>query len=448
MTNDVQPSGLDIPTEDQLFLGPLFDDQAMLGLLQKYGKRAAVDIVAVHITHVRYQPRVSCLAGMELRCRKASGGEDFSLRLYVKHLKADAFGLAQERTRRGPWSPGRILDSPLSCPQTRCLLFEFPNDARLPGLPLVLQPEELTTLLQKPALQNHGTAADHVRVNVEEMPRYKPENRCVVKAEALAADLRVTGAYAIRIERPKRAAATMERLRNLPVRISGTEAPEVARPFLLHAKHGITAVPWVDGEPLSRRMNTDGVQDLLFRTGAALACLHGTKVTGLGRMEPGHHLRRMNRTTEFLLAGYPSCSGMARNLKRDLIRLAADTRPAHPGLVHGDFHQGQVVISGPRIWFLDMDGIGIAETALDIGNFLAQLHVLQLKGNLSSVSEYGNALLAGYDSLARVPADPRRLAYWTALGLLELAAKQLRRLRAGWSVRVDHLLTAIGEVIP
>jgi hypothetical protein len=99
------------------------------------------------------------------------------------------------------------------------------------------------------------------------------------------------------------------------------------------------------------------------------------------------------------------------------------------------------------ISFLDLDGVSIAETVMDLGNFMAQLHALCQKRRLGSVTDYGGALLDGYDAVLASRPDSRRLAYWTALGLLQLAAKQVRRLRSGWKERMDGHLRTAREVI-
>ena len=73
--------------------------------------------------------------------------------------------------------------------------------------------------------------------------------------------------------------------------------------------------------------------------------------------------------------------------------------------------------------------------------------LLDLKGRIPSVQALQDALLDGYRSMVPWTVDPARLRWWTAVGLVELAGKQLRRLRPNWRTRVAELLAVTDEVL-
>ncbi len=69
--------------------------------------------------------------------------------------------------------------------------------------------------------------------------------------------------------------------------------------------------------------------------------------------------------------------------------------PAH--ILHRDFYQDQVLISGERVFLLDFDLMAKGQAALDVGNFLAHLTEYGLRlGNVDYFAEHERLFLKSY----------------------------------------------------
>jgi hypothetical protein len=93
-----------------------------------------------------------------------------------------------------------------------------------------------------------------------------------------------------------------------------------------------------------------------------------------------------------------------------------------------------------KLWLLDLDRASASEVAIDLGLLLAHLHLLRVKKSNIDRAACERAFLDGYHRRAAYRLSDARLRFWTAVGLLELAAKQFRRLRPGWTQRVSDVL--------
>jgi hypothetical protein len=152
--------------------------------------------------------------------------------------------------------------------------------------------------------------------------------------------------------------------------------------------------------------------------------------------------RGMTRTLEAL----PDCGG----------RTASADQPVAPVLAHGDFTPRQVLLDASgRAGIVDVDTLCIAEPALDLGRFLAYLHVTGvrrsrdawplladltaffLEGYLDASRAFGGTPAPARDARPRVLA---RTAAYRALALARIGAS------ACWQVK-DHRLGAVLDVL-
>jgi len=79
---------------------------------------------------------------------------------------------------------------------------------------------------------------------------------------------------------------------------------------------------------------------------------------------------------------------------------AVTVRPAASGLVHGDFHGGQIVFDGSgRAWLLDFDDLATGPCEIDLGNFAAHLATrpeTRKPSCLEGFEDWLSAVLAAY----------------------------------------------------
>jgi aminoglycoside phosphotransferase (APT) family kinase protein len=174
--------------------------------------------------------------------------------------------------------------------------------------------------------------------------------------------------------------------------------------------------------------------------GAHLAGLHRTSPpAGL----PSHGaVERVRRAVDRL----DQSPGPLRDLGRRLVREADAARPRHTGLVHGDWHLGQLTRMRGVWRLLDVDDLGVGDPAWD----LARPAGFWAAGLLPDDAWGG--FLAGYRAEGGPAVDPHGDP-WPALDLparcevFIAACREQRRLHEGHSSpTADALLSACARM--
>jgi len=121
----------------------------------------------------------------------------------------------------------------------------------------------------------------------------------------------------------------------------------------------------------------------------------------------------------------PALADAAEPLLQHLEALAADTPPDPVLPAHRAFRPAQVLIHQGRVGFIDFDGFGQSEPALDLSRFLRKTRALGLDAakvdpnspagleRLAQMEAIGEAFLSAYE--AHVPVSRQRIALWEAL---------------------------------
>ena len=96
--------------------------------------------------------------------------------------------------------------------------------------------------------------------------------------------------------------------------------------------------------------------------------------------------------------------------------LAASLPSVIPCPVHRDFHPGQILVDGDRLWLLDFDLFSLGDPAVDVGNFLAHITELSLRhfGDERHLASVEQEFVNSYVALAGEEVRPR-LAVYAAL---------------------------------
>ena len=119
--------------------------------------------------------------------------------------------------------------------------------------------------------------------------------------------------------------------------------------------------------------------------------------------------------------------------------------PDAPVPGHGSFRADHVVLRGPHVQLIDLDGYGWSEPARDAGNLLAYLRWRALRHPHVSeaVTEVRSGFLSGYADVGRL--DGERCAIYEAASAVKIAVRRFRRLAvAEWSAVPALVDTAAG----
>lgn len=113
-------------------------------------------------------------------------------------------------------------------------------------------------------------------------------------------------------------------------------------------------------------------------------------------------------------------------------------RVGDPTLIHGDFHEGQILVddSGVITGVLDIDDLAVGDLSMDAANFSAHLLTLSESFPRSAVvlKSYRRAFLAVLEEAGLGPAD---LAAREAVAVLQLATGPFRVMDPNWVSRTE-----------
>lgn len=191
---------------------------------------------------------------------------------------------------------------------------------------------------------------------------------------------------------------------------------------------GLSLIAAADGESLHeclRQRRGDALD--IERIAVALAQLHDLDLEGIERVHrPENELELLADWITLVGALFPDLDAPLRRRQSDLI----STRPADTAggaLIHRDFYDKQILLSGSEVVLLDMDTACRGDAEIDLGNFCAHLELRALQFSASGAfTDLGHVLLNAYP----LEADLERVSWYRAAALLRLAC--VYALRPHW----------------
>ena len=391
-------------------LATLLDADAFAELLRSLAP--AADVLGVRGEYVRYKPGARCLASYRVALR------DGELRVHGIAHGADAREKLAKRI--GPRAvDGALGAAPLASEPLALAIEVFPNDARLRALRRLGSAEFRNRFLTHLHVVSPGAAVLGMTTLA-----YKPERRFVARVDI------DDGSHALlKLHTP-------ERFQVIPAQHGFTTggALRVARTIHASRKHAALTHEWIEGSPLAIFAPDGGAA--LARAGEALAELHAQKPVRRERRFAAE--ARASAALVAVLA--PQLAAPIRALAEQIAdRLAGVVAPVRA--LHGDFHAGQILLSGDSAALIDLDNACAGDPALDLAVFTAhaELEAMRSQRSPDEVATVLEWVLAGYARIARTP-DPRTLALHTAAALVSIAPQPFRSFDPAWPERIAALL--------
>jgi hypothetical protein len=172
------------------------------------------------------------------------------------------------------------------------------------------------------------------------------------------------------------------------------------------------------------------LRDYMRKTAIGLAALHQSGVTYGETISWEDELAEVREVIGRLAVPIPTIADAAAPLLEQLEAIAAETPADRVMPSHRAFRPAQVLLHRGKIGFIDFDGFGQSEPALDLSRFLRKTRALSMDtanpnmddeqrlARLDRADAIGEEFLAEYES--RMPISRQRIALWEALDLLTL----------------------------
>ena len=300
----------------------------------------------------------------------------------------------------------------------------FPQDPYLPGLPAAVRVADAAALLRR---QGHDTVRPAIRTR-----SYRPTRRAVV--ELRASPDAAPAAY-VKLLGGRRPARVRERTTRLAavhawLRAAGVPVPDVRSHDPDEGRIVLGAVP---GTSLRASLRGPATAPAPGRVVELLTTLRATPAPPAGG-EPDA-FADIERHVPLLRSRLPHRAADLR-----LLTAVAGAVGGPVGTVHGDLHDGQVVVEDGRVTgLLDVDHAGTGHVAHDLGRLLAAVEASADAATTPQVAEVHRYLHELRAAVAdHCPAAD--VAAATAAAWVGLATGPLRTASPSWRRQVEQRL--------
>ncbi len=415
---------------------------------------------SLDLTRVKYKPgrKLSAYYRAPVRCenilfrtvpiaviwRPGSDGE----------VPSEAPAMEAEIRQRGMAAPFRRLFADQHADGRQ--LWVWPLDPRFPQLALLADPGYFA--LMHASNRETGRAAGAGRSWSIEPVRYRPGERHVLCYRPHQAGPEQV-VYA-KLYEESQAAGRAFRVATRIVDWLDREGGGVsgARPLDWNAEDKVVFYPHVSGVQLSSLLKRPGsrVRAALEKAGRALFAMHSGPASLGDELEErplAQEVKAVRRACAHILTLLPETGAQVEALLDRVLALAGQLPAEPPAFTHSDFKADHLFVDGQKVMIIDFDTCALADPALDLGKFCADLEWwFGLRGR-SGVAQAQADFLGGYGQQAP-SARLLRARLYQALILLKITARRARLDDPSWAQltmrmvgRGQEIIDGLGELL-
>jgi aminoglycoside phosphotransferase len=414
--------------------------------LEPHFRQAGNEILDCRVAYIRYRPNGNCVLRYVISHQKRLSGTSQELFWYGVCFTPETFATAHRMVLAKPWVKPTFGPPFIALADYKTLLFAYPNDRRLDGLRILDCEDTLRGLLCNQLPEERWPSADEKLATT--VVRYKPENRAVLRCEAESQPQSSDAAVYLRVYPSKRSATAMHSLMSDLLGWIGPQAELcIPKPLASDRDQNILLLDSLPGRKLKSLVRTAHAREALERTAEALGVLHGYKDPKVPRWTVADHLAKAHQVISLLAQFLPELRKQIEEIGHALSAQAPRDEDCASGFVHGDFHYGQVLIHPTKVGFLDFDQAHTGAVEADLGRLLAHLRYQHIKGRPAEDGGVADAFLEAYARATQKPLVTQVISWWTALALLQMSVKPIRRLDAEGPNKVKALIEEIEGIL-
>lgn len=408
------------------------------------------------ITRVKYRPGRNCVVSYHLSVLDPDTG-----RAGEQRLSALALGPGESlpqfiNAQQQSLVPTGLGQSVLHLPTLETVVWVFPNDRKLTGLPVLTRAEELAHELLPAIVAARFGAQWRLENLAHRLIHYVAERSCTVRVDLALKDAR-TGAEMARTLFGKtycpgedgRAWQAMSQLwQSASCRQGRLLIPQ---PLAHQAASSACWQSGLMGATLGE-LEADGAQGArwLARAGATVAALHCTAVADLQIITTAEIVAKLEACAAVIARAHPSLQTVLRALVNRLVNTADRAAAPLTATLHGDLHLQNLFVTEGRVALIDLDDLCCGDPLQDLGSFAAALYYRALvRGeDASTAPPRIEQFIAAYAANVAWEVSPSALAWHTAVALIaERAYRQITRLKAGRRARLDAIIALAQQLM-
>ncbi len=416
-------------------LGIVTDAAAMQKILQRQLPGFAEggwQIETLNVKDFDYKPGRKCALGYVLHVRHAVTGEQ-RRQLFTGVIEPG--GGAENKFAQAHQEelvPPTIGPAVHLLPELDLVLWGFPNDPKMKGLPVLFQESSLLLLLER-EWKNFGIVAGGRLHQIETgVVKYVPQRRCtlrhVLQIERDATPEKSELIVYSKIYRAKTEGRiffkNLKGIWEAPVCRSGRLL--VPEPLFYSQELNAAFQRGLHGQNLDEVLHEIDVVRAAGQIGAALAGLQQCELQGLASRSLIEDFVEFKKTQRSLSADGAGYAAILQGVAIDLEKRMGGLPALAPVPIHGAFRPTQVLRVGEQLALIDFDGFLLGNPIADVGSFVAHLFYLPLKG-LITASQSRAAMAAftrAYRNAAPWGLPEEVLRWYTAANLAGREAKK------------------------
>jgi len=332
------------------------------------------------------------------------------------------------------------------------ILYLFPNDPAIDGLRIIENPKKVQRILY----QHYGKYPEKKwRISDRKLKftimRYKPERRAVIRFDAKAVNLQDNSKEMLsvfaRIYADDSGRKVFDTHKSLYQFSLNNERFNIPQPIVYLPDRGILLMERLEGKTQLDCIRDNEIETL-NSTARAIASLHEVNLNCLPELTPASLIESVGASFEMISEIAPNLSDEAGTIHDALIKEIGNHSKTAVGFVHGDFYHGQIIIGNNQAGIIDFDRSYMGDPIADLGNFMAHIRLLKLKGNINNNDVIEKVFLSAYEKSICKKLDENRIRFWTVFGLYQLAVNPFRGLEPGWRAKTAQILKECQSLLP
>jgi hypothetical protein len=414
-------------------------------------------VESCRILYTKYRPGKNFLIAYLLKVADPRTGQTGQNREQLMTLLACLKGESRElfaSTKRATLVETGFGDGVFHIPGLEAVVWAFPNDRKLVGLPALIDSDGLKSrILPEVVAENFGDEWDIM--GLESHPvHYVPERTCTVRVKIGLRSAR-TGGTSSRVLFGKTycsgegeaAWQWLQTLWDSEARRAGRLL--ISQPLAYHPEIRTLWQSGLVGQTLNEVEANGGLFfELLENAGSVVAELHRTTLPSAPLITTGEIISNLELSADLLSRIRPKRKDELRSMIRRLIAVSDRIGIGSIATLHGDLHLKNLFVTNDRIALLDLDNLSQGDPLRDIGSFIALLHYRGLieGGPQYMVEEISRRFVQSYRANADWEVSEWALNWHIAAALIyERAYRCVTRLKVGRLEVLDEII-ALADV--
>lgn len=441
-------------------LATILDGEAMAALfnnvLSAAQQQREYQVLACEIERIKYKPEQNILISYRLEIAEVASGRKVEQRFCARVYP---LGRSESRFRRAQTQPlvqAQAGPPLLHLPEVGMVLWGFPNDRKLLGLPKLMDAAYLEHEVLPAVVAAHWGEEWRIHSLRNELVHYAPEYIATVRTQLQLVQPQTGEEQVVtlfgKLYEDEQGAETDRLMRALWASEARRAADLIiAQPLGYHPGLKILWQRGLHGTTLqSHELISPRLRLRLVQAAETVAALHQSPVMSSRSIYLADWIDRLEEMRCLLPEVRPSCESMV-NTVVDRLRQCAEGLEAQPvALLHGDLHLQNFFVEGDRVALIDLDDLCLGSPWQDIGSFSAALHYRGLVAGteLGEIEEATGLFYRHY--LQKVPwSAPRATVDWfTAAALInERAFRSIARLQSGSLDILDAILARAQKIL-